>query len=79
MFHVNKGSVTAAKSKLEKVNSSVAEINQWLNEIEENVNKLDAVARDQISEKHISECKVSMKGMKCRSHSDERSCNFGQC
>jgi hypothetical protein len=61
LFHVNKESVTTAKSKLEEVNSSLAEMNQWLNEIEENVNKLDAVARDQISEKHISECKVSMQ------------------
>lgn len=59
LFHVNKESVTTSKSKLEDVTSSVAEINQWLNEVEDSVNKLDAVARDQISEKHISECKVS--------------------
>jgi hypothetical protein len=39
----------------------MAEINQWLNEIEKNVNKLDALAVDQLSEKHISECKVSTK------------------
>jgi len=58
-FHVNKESVTTSKSKLEDVNSSVAEINQWLNEVEDNMNKLDAVARDQISEKHTAECKVS--------------------
>lgn len=51
--------MTTSKSKLEDVNSSVTEINQWLNEVEDNVNKLDAVARDQISEKHIAECKVS--------------------
>jgi hypothetical protein len=37
------------------------EINQWLNEAEERVNKLDAMAVDQISEKDISECKVSTR------------------
>jgi len=51
--------VTTSKSKLEDVNSSVAEINLWLNEVEDSVNKLDAVAVDQISEKHIGECMVS--------------------
>jgi hypothetical protein len=39
----------------------MAEINQWLNEIEKNINKLDALALDQLSEKHIAECKVSRK------------------
>lgn len=53
--------MTTSKSKLEDVNTSVAEINQWLNEVEDSVNKMDAVARDQISEKHIAECKVSMQ------------------
>jgi hypothetical protein len=51
--------VTAAKSKLEELNCSMAEINQWLNEVDEKVNKLDAVALDQISEKDIAECRVS--------------------
>jgi hypothetical protein len=61
--------VTTSKSKLEEVNSSVAEINQWLSEVEDSVNKLDAVSADQISEKHISECKVSMQRIKChRTH-----------
>jgi hypothetical protein len=53
--------VTAAKSKLEEVNCSMAEINKWLSEAEERVNKLDALALDQISEKDISECKVSTR------------------
>lgn len=61
--------MTTSKSKLEDVNSSVTEINQWLNEVEDSMNKLDAVARDQISEKHISECKVSTQYIKCsRTH-----------
>ncbi|XP_021923263.1 utrophin-like [Zootermopsis nevadensis] len=34
---------TAAKSKLEQVNCSMAEINQWLNEIEKSVHELDAL------------------------------------
>jgi prefoldin subunit 5 len=51
--------VAATKRKLEEINSSVAEMNQWLNEVEEDVNKLDAEAADQLSEKHISEYMVS--------------------
>ncbi|XP_033609096.1 dystrophin, isoforms A/C/F/G/H isoform X6 [Cryptotermes secundus] len=58
--------VTAAKSKLEELNSSMAELNQWLNEAEERVNKLDALAQDQISEKDISECKVLQNSMYAR-------------
>ncbi|XP_021932648.1 dystrophin-like [Zootermopsis nevadensis] len=54
---------TAAKSKLEQVNCSMAEINQWLNEIEKSVHELDALAVDQLSEKHISEYKVLQNSM----------------
>jgi hypothetical protein len=53
--------VTAAKSKLEEVNCSMTEMNQWLKEVEEKVNRLDALALDQISEKDVSECKVSAR------------------
>jgi hypothetical protein len=55
--------VTAAKSKLEEMNCSMAEISQWLNEAEERMNKLDAVPVDQISEKDISECNVSTSNL----------------
>jgi hypothetical protein len=61
LFFRIKEKATAAKSKLEEITCSVAELNQWLNEVEKSVNNLDALPVDQLSEKHISECKVGTR------------------
>jgi len=43
---------------LRKDEPNVDEINAWLLQVEEKLNKLDAVPIDQLTEHHFEQCKV---------------------
>jgi len=45
-------------SDLQKDEPNVDEINAWLLQVEEKLNKLDAVPIDQLTEHHFEQCKV---------------------